>query len=210
MLNLRRRQFITLLGGAAAWPLAARAQQRERVPRVGVLFNLPPDDQEAQARLTALVQGLQEWGWTDRRNIRIVTPAERPPTRGTYNGGYIDCGSNLPQRVCSEHAFAKMVSGLPRPPMTSHLGGDGPTSPLVGPSPFLEAHTLFWKRKRQWKNHPFVKDALLVQQRKRGHRRGARPIISCTCDGKRTASGRNDSESVCASTRCLRASFQAW
>jgi putative tryptophan/tyrosine transport system substrate-binding protein len=70
---VKRRAFITLLGGAAAWPLAARAQQRERVPRVGVLFNLPADDQEAQARLTAFVQGLQELGWTDRRNIRIVT-----------------------------------------------------------------------------------------------------------------------------------------
>jgi hypothetical protein len=126
--------------------------------------------------------------------------------RCTYNDGYTLRLALT--AVCSR--IAKMVSGLPRPPMTSHLGGDGPTSPLVGPSPFLEAHTLFWKRQRQWKNHPLVKDALLVQQRKRGHRRGARPIISCTCDGKRTASGRNDSESVCASTRCLRASFQAW
>jgi hypothetical protein len=58
-----RREFITLLGGAAAaWPLAARAQQRERVRRIGVLMNLAADDPEAQARLAALHQGLQEAG----------------------------------------------------------------------------------------------------------------------------------------------------
>jgi putative tryptophan/tyrosine transport system substrate-binding protein len=71
---VKRREFITLVGGAAAaWPPAARAQQARRLPLVGVLFNLPAEDQEAQARLTALVQGLQELGWADRYNIRIVT-----------------------------------------------------------------------------------------------------------------------------------------
>ena len=69
---LRRREFITLLGGAAAaWPLAARAQQGERMRRIGVLMTLAADDPEGQARLTAFVQGLQELGWTDGRNVRI-------------------------------------------------------------------------------------------------------------------------------------------
>jgi putative tryptophan/tyrosine transport system substrate-binding protein len=69
---MKRRDFITLLGGAAAWPLAARAQQRERVRRIGLMLSgLAPDDSEGQARLTAFVQGLQELGWTDGRNIRI-------------------------------------------------------------------------------------------------------------------------------------------
>jgi putative tryptophan/tyrosine transport system substrate-binding protein len=68
---MRRRKFIALLGGfAAAWPLAARAQP-ERMRRIGVLMNLAAEDPEDQARLTAFLQGLQEWGWSDGRNVRI-------------------------------------------------------------------------------------------------------------------------------------------
>src|SRR5262245_54481589 len=69
---MRRREFIPLLGGAAAaWPLAARAQQRERMRRVGVLMSLAPDDPESPVRIGALLQGLQQLGWTDGRNVRI-------------------------------------------------------------------------------------------------------------------------------------------
>jgi putative tryptophan/tyrosine transport system substrate-binding protein len=69
---MTRREFIALLGGAvAAWPLAARAQQSDRVRRIGVLHSLAAGDTEGQARLTAFVQGLQELGWTDGRNVRI-------------------------------------------------------------------------------------------------------------------------------------------
>jgi len=72
MLVIGRRQFITLLGGAAAaWPLAARAQRRERMRRIGVLMNLGADDAEGQARLAAFLQGLQEAGWAVGRNVRI-------------------------------------------------------------------------------------------------------------------------------------------
>jgi putative ABC transport system substrate-binding protein len=70
---VKRREFITLLGGAAAWPGAARAQQAERMRRIGVLMNTAADDAEGQARLTAFVQRLQELGWTDSRNVRIDT-----------------------------------------------------------------------------------------------------------------------------------------
>ena len=67
-----RREFITLLGGAAAaWPLAARAQQGERMRRIGVLSSLAADDPEAAARNAAFLQTLQELGWTDGRNVRI-------------------------------------------------------------------------------------------------------------------------------------------
>src|SRR6266436_8624954 len=72
MVDLRRREFITLVGGAAAaWPLAARAQQREQMRRIGVLMNLGSDDAEGQARNAAFLQGLQELGWTAGRNVRI-------------------------------------------------------------------------------------------------------------------------------------------
>jgi putative ABC transport system substrate-binding protein len=71
---MRRRAFITLLGGAAvAWPLAARAQQGERMRRIGVLQPLAVDDPESLVRVTAFAQGLQQFGWTDGRNVRIDT-----------------------------------------------------------------------------------------------------------------------------------------
>lgn len=69
---MRRREFITLLGGTAvAWPLIARAQQSERVRRVGVLTGQRPEDAENKARRAAFEQGLQQLGWTPGRNVRI-------------------------------------------------------------------------------------------------------------------------------------------
>ena len=69
---MKRRAFISLLSGAAAWPIVARAQQHERMRRIGVLVSgLAADDPEWQARGTAFVQGLQELGWTDGRNVRV-------------------------------------------------------------------------------------------------------------------------------------------
>jgi putative tryptophan/tyrosine transport system substrate-binding protein len=69
---MKRREFITLIGGAtAAWPRAARAQQGERMRRIGILMNLAADDPEGQARITAFAQGLQETGWIVGRNVRI-------------------------------------------------------------------------------------------------------------------------------------------
>ena len=71
---LKRREFITLFGGtAAAWPLVARAQQGERMRRVGVLMYWPADDAEGQARLAAFAQALQQLGWSEGRNLRIDT-----------------------------------------------------------------------------------------------------------------------------------------
>jgi putative ABC transport system substrate-binding protein len=69
---MRRRQFIALLGGAAvAWPLAARAQQAERMRRVGVLNYLAADDPDSSPRVVAFAQALQGLGWIDGRNIQI-------------------------------------------------------------------------------------------------------------------------------------------
>ena len=73
MSGIRRREFITLLGGAAAWPLAARAQQPERVRRIGVLMNVAAADPEGQAQVAAFLQALQQLGWSEGRNVRIGT-----------------------------------------------------------------------------------------------------------------------------------------
>jgi ABC-type uncharacterized transport system substrate-binding protein len=67
---MRRREFITLVGGAAAWPLAARAQQPDRMRRIGVLMSIE-NDSDGKAQLSGFMQGLAEIGWTDGRNLRM-------------------------------------------------------------------------------------------------------------------------------------------
>src|SRR5436190_7983424 len=69
--GMRRRDIFGFVGGAAAWPLAARAQQGERMRRVGVLMNASENDPESQRRVATLVQVLKEFGWTEGRNVRI-------------------------------------------------------------------------------------------------------------------------------------------
>ena len=71
--HTKRREFITLLGGAAAWPLAARAQQPEGMRRIGVLMGLPEDDPETKARAVKFRQELERLGWAEGRNVRIDT-----------------------------------------------------------------------------------------------------------------------------------------
>ena len=68
---MKRREFILLLGGAAAWPLATRAQQTERMRRIGALMSLAADDPDASVRVGAFSQGLAELGWTIGRNVRV-------------------------------------------------------------------------------------------------------------------------------------------
>ena len=87
---MRRREFLGILGGAAAWPVALKAQQTEPVRRVGVLLQLDPDDPEAQARTAVFAQTLQELGWAVGRNLVIDSSTgrgrHRPPSpqyRGT-------------------------------------------------------------------------------------------------------------------------------
>jgi putative tryptophan/tyrosine transport system substrate-binding protein len=68
---MRRREFIALLGSAASWPLVARAQQGDRIRRIGAIFARADDDTEAKARLAVFQQTLQQLGWTDARNVRV-------------------------------------------------------------------------------------------------------------------------------------------
>src|SRR5262245_18579341 len=77
-----RRQFITLLGGAAAaWPVAARGQQSERVRHIGVLMASEVDDPDTKARIAGFLQGLERFGWSDRHNVRIDTRFALPGTQ---------------------------------------------------------------------------------------------------------------------------------
>ncbi|MGC1680349.1 MAG: ABC transporter substrate binding protein, partial [Pseudolabrys sp.] len=68
---MRRREFIKVISGAAAWPIAAHAQQGERVRRIGVLIGLTESDTEGQARVAALKGGLEQAGWVNGKNARI-------------------------------------------------------------------------------------------------------------------------------------------
>ena len=70
---MRRREFITIVGGAAAWPVTLKAQQAEPVRHVGVFFGLEPDDVEAQARTSVFAQALEQLGWAVGRNLVIDT-----------------------------------------------------------------------------------------------------------------------------------------
>jgi putative tryptophan/tyrosine transport system substrate-binding protein len=95
---MRRRELITLLGGGmAAWPLAARAQQPDRMRRIGVLLSFAADDSEALARVGAFLQGLQQLGWTDGRNVRIdyrMTAGEADRSR-TYASELVALGPDV-------------------------------------------------------------------------------------------------------------------
>src|SRR6516225_1619400 len=68
---MKRREFIALVGSAAASPFAVHAQQREKMRRIGVLMHLAADDPEGQSRVAAFLQGLQEAGWAVGRNVNI-------------------------------------------------------------------------------------------------------------------------------------------
>src|SRR5215831_16061598 len=68
---MRRREFITLIGGAATWPLMARAQQSDRVRRVGIISGVAGEESETKVRVTAFLQELKHLGWDEGRNVRI-------------------------------------------------------------------------------------------------------------------------------------------
>jgi putative tryptophan/tyrosine transport system substrate-binding protein len=68
---MRRREFMTLIGGAAAWPIAVRAQQAERMRRIGIVTGISVDDPETKARVAAFLQEMQRLGWTEGHNVRI-------------------------------------------------------------------------------------------------------------------------------------------
>ena len=83
--HMRRRSFITLLGGAAAWPIAAHAQQGERVRRIGLLTGATADDPENQTNISVFLQALQQLGWTVGQNIKSTTAGPAALTTNIAN-----------------------------------------------------------------------------------------------------------------------------
>jgi hypothetical protein len=83
-IHIGRRELIVAIGGAAVWPLAARAQQPERMRRVGVIMSIG-EDAEGQRRIAALTQGLQQLGWSAGRNVSIEVRCS-PPLTGVLRG----------------------------------------------------------------------------------------------------------------------------
>jgi hypothetical protein len=109
MSDMKRWEFITLLGGAAAaWPLGALAQQADRLRHIGVLMASAADDAQSQARIAAFLQGLQQLGWTDGRNVRIDTRwATTNPTLAVLAGWNVRRVEIPWVRWCNECATAE-------------------------------------------------------------------------------------------------------
>jgi putative tryptophan/tyrosine transport system substrate-binding protein len=99
---MRRREFITLVGSSAVWPLVVRAQQPETMRRIGVLMSVAADDPEGKARFAAFEQGLQQLGWVDGRNVRIET---------RWSGGKSDDGRKYAAELIALKPDVILASG---------------------------------------------------------------------------------------------------
>jgi len=118
--ELKRRQFITLLGGAAAaWPLAARAQQTDQVRRIGVLMNFPSSDPEGKALLAEFTRHLAELGWTEGRNVRIDA---------RWGGSNVDLMRTLAKELVGLQPDVLLATSTPT---TAVLARETQTIPIV-------------------------------------------------------------------------------
>jgi ABC-type uncharacterized transport system substrate-binding protein len=146
---MRRREFITMLGGAAAaWPLSGRAQQADRVRRLGILMTQTADDSEVRARLNAFRQELQKLGWIEGRNIRIeYRYAEGQGDRArTYAAELVEMGPDviLANGTAILRAFREQASGIPIVfVMVPDPVGDGFVASLARPGGSVTGFTNF-------------------------------------------------------------------
>ena len=104
---MRRREFIALLGGATAWPLATHAQQREQMRRIGILLPATADDAVWQARLGAFLQGLGLLGWTIGRNLSIDAATGNPSRMSSSSKSSGESVRINPSRNCHDPAVNK-------------------------------------------------------------------------------------------------------
>ena len=122
---MRRREFITLVGGAAAWPLIARAQQPERMRRVGVLMGFAESDQDWQARVTGLRASLQELGWIEGRNLQLdVRWAQADPDRARAIAAELVTQAPDALFACPHFAAAAMQRETRTMPIVAVQAGD--------------------------------------------------------------------------------------
>src|SRR5262249_50963267 len=117
--KMKRRDFVALLGSAAAWPLTARAQQPERMRRIGVLVNNPESDQEVQRRIAVFREAIAQFGWVEGRNVRIEL---------RFSGGNYE---RLPQLVQDMVALQPDVMFVNTTPALKVLQARTRTIPLV-------------------------------------------------------------------------------
>ena len=124
---MKRREFITLLGGAASWPLAARAQQGERVRRIGWLTGIA-DDSMTQARLATFLETLQRLGWTEGQNVQVDR---------RWGGGDAD----RIRKYAAELATSTRMYSWPLvpPPRSSCFGPPAPCQSYLCSSPIQSA-----------------------------------------------------------------------
>src|SRR5437763_9747836 len=116
---MKRREFITLIGGAAAWPLAARAQQPERMRRIGVLMSADEDDPEGKAQLSGFAQELAALGWTDGGNLRMDI---------RWGGGNINRARIFAKELVALQPDVILAQGTP---VTAALQRETRTIPIV-------------------------------------------------------------------------------
>src|SRR5881227_2714812 len=116
---MKRREFITLIGGAAAWPLAARAQQSERVRRIGVLMSADEDDPEGKAQLSGFTQELAALGWIDGRNLRMEI---------RWGGGNVNRARTFAKELVALQPDVILAQGTP---VTAALQRETRTIPIV-------------------------------------------------------------------------------
>jgi putative ABC transport system substrate-binding protein len=119
MADIRRREFVALLGGVAVWPIAAHAQQGEQLRTVGVLMNVAAGSQAGQTRVAAFSQRLREFGWIDGRNLRIETRWAAGDSEG-----FRDCAAEL--AALSPAAILAVTS-----PAVTAVKEVSPTVPIV-------------------------------------------------------------------------------
>ena len=136
---MRRRDFIAVVGGAAAWPIAVRGQQAERMRRIGVLMAATADDRENQTRIGAFQQGLAALGWTEGRNARIDTRwATTNADDWHYDRGAVATGDpHRADRVrdCHRPGRPGFVASLARPGGNATVVGLGHSCDIVSACP---------------------------------------------------------------------------